>query len=139
MGRAIAESISCLLPEMAVATPKILHFSIFGHDVSLCGAHFYFCPSPKKGNWAFEFDQRRRPCLFGFFHQQSLMWEVNHVSGQAVFLLNSQAVSILSSPLPRFFILIIGATSYSHTEICLCKTPTSCNTIQPDSQPFMSH
>src|ERR1700742_4727280 len=30
VGRAIAESISCLLPEMAVATPKILHFSIFG-------------------------------------------------------------------------------------------------------------
>lgn len=25
VGRAIAESISCLLPEMAVATPKILH------------------------------------------------------------------------------------------------------------------
>lgn len=31
VGRAIAESISCLLPEMAVATPKILHLSIFGH------------------------------------------------------------------------------------------------------------
>jgi len=30
VGRARAESISCLLPEMAVATPKILHLSIFG-------------------------------------------------------------------------------------------------------------
>jgi hypothetical protein len=30
VGQAIAESISCLLPEMAVAMPKILHLPIFG-------------------------------------------------------------------------------------------------------------
>lgn len=30
VGQAIAESISCLLPEMAVAMPKILHSTIFG-------------------------------------------------------------------------------------------------------------
>lgn len=30
VGQASSESISCLLPEMAVAMPKILHFTIFG-------------------------------------------------------------------------------------------------------------
>ena len=36
VGQAIAESISCLLPEMAVAMPKILHLSIFGIHLFVC-------------------------------------------------------------------------------------------------------
>ena len=36
VGQAIAESISCLLPEMAVAMPKILHLSIFGIHLYVC-------------------------------------------------------------------------------------------------------
>jgi hypothetical protein len=41
VGQAIAESISCLLPEMAVAMPKILHLSIFG--IYIC--YLYGCVS----------------------------------------------------------------------------------------------
>ena len=43
VGQAIAESISCLLPEMAVAMPKILHLPIFG-ILSALASCFTFCP-----------------------------------------------------------------------------------------------
>ena len=43
VGQAIAESISCLLPEMAVAMPKILHLPIFG-ILSALTSCFAFCP-----------------------------------------------------------------------------------------------